>query len=254
MPINRRPVLTQATPVVPLPISGSNTMSPGLLQLMMWSFANLSGKTAGCPVLLFLSAGISQTLYLAPNSFTFLPILAPFFCRSSPLAFCLCVPLTAVPAHLFFLSQIRFTLFGVPLLKINIYSKQAIYLFLCVKGLAFCQIMVSWRLKPQSINHNACLNDVPVSLPLMVASPITQTTTPPSAVTRYNSFAMALNFSKFHWSMFPLYVRRLSYGGDVTVRSMLPSGIPFISSRQSPCINSICINPPYTSVHPAQCQ
>ena len=50
---------------------------------------------------------------------------------------------------------------------------------------------VSCRLKPTSLKNKACLNEVPVSLPLIVASPTTQTTTPPCFVTRYNSLATA---------------------------------------------------------------
>jgi hypothetical protein len=51
-------------------------------------------------------------------------------------------------------------------------------------------VQVSCKLKPHSIKNNACLKLVPVSLPSIVASPTTQTTTPPSLVTLYNSFAI----------------------------------------------------------------
>src|SRR5690606_11313303 len=56
-------------------------------------------------------------------------------------------------------------------------------------------------------------------LPFTVASFTTHTTTPPCFDTRYNSFASA---SKFQSN--PLYVRRLSYGGEVTVKSIHSSG------------------------------
>src|SRR5699024_3023560 len=67
----------------------------------------------------------------------------------------------------------------------------------------------------------ACVNDVNVSQPSFVASFTTHTTTPPRFVTRYNSFASA---SKSQSN--PLYVRRLSYGGEVTVKSIHSSGNP----------------------------
>src|SRR5574344_1342891 len=104
-----------------------------------------------------------------------------------------------------------FAVLGFPLLKINIYSNMFSYLFIDPMDEQFClfHIIVSCRLKPISLKYNACLNDVPVSLPLIVASPTTHTTTPPCFVTRYNSFAISWNFSKLHWDMLPLYVLRL---------------------------------------------
>jgi hypothetical protein len=61
-------------------------------------------------------------------------------------------------------------------------------------------IIVSCKLKPISLKYKACLKLVPVSLPFIVASPITQTITPPFFVTRNNSFAI---FSKS--KTYPLY-------------------------------------------------
>ena len=69
------------------------------------------------------------------------------------------------------------------------------YLFLCWKGEHFCHIIVSCKLNPISLKYNACLKLVPVSLPFIVWSPTTQTTTPPFLVILNNSFAM---FSKSH--------------------------------------------------------
>src|SRR5690625_910010 len=190
MPINLRPLSKAILPVVPLPMNGSKTVSPSFDQLMIWSCANFSGKTAGCFVLLVLAGVIFQMLYLAPYSLTFLPILLPLDLTFFPLLV-IPPPPTTHPAYLFFLSQMRFADFLNPLEKTNIYSKAWMYLFLCWKGEHFCQIIVSCSRNPHSLAQSACLNDVPVSLPLIVAYPTTHTTTPPSLVTRYKSLIAA---------------------------------------------------------------
>src|SRR5699024_6916107 len=115
------------------------------------------------------------------------------------------------------LSSLRSLTFCIfPLVNTNIYSKVWLYRIVLGNGAyPLSYIIVSWSLNPISLKNNACLNDVPVSLPFTVASPTTHTTTPPSFVTRYNSSAIP---SKSHSN--PLYLRKLSYGGDVTVKSI----------------------------------
>jgi hypothetical protein len=49
MPMNERPSLAHATPVVPLPRNGSRTVSPSSVHVVMWSDAKLCGIGAGCP-------------------------------------------------------------------------------------------------------------------------------------------------------------------------------------------------------------
>jgi hypothetical protein len=78
------------------------------------------------------------------------------------------------------------------------------------------QIIVSCNRNPISMNRNACRKLVPVSLPSIVASATTHTTTPPGLMTRHNSAATP---SKSHEC--PPYVRRLSYGG-ITIVTLSP--------------------------------
>lgn len=47
MPVNRLPVLTQATPVEPLPIAKSSTVLPGLLYVHIKSSSNATGFWVG---------------------------------------------------------------------------------------------------------------------------------------------------------------------------------------------------------------
>src|SRR5690606_17329824 len=96
-------------------------MSPGLDHESIWSSANFSGNTAGCLLPFFPVLCIVHVLYRTPNSLT-LRLLCPTFRLVVPSA-CLTVPCTAVPAHLFGLSSIRFTVLGLPFDRMNIYSK-----------------------------------------------------------------------------------------------------------------------------------
>src|SRR5699024_5813877 len=122
-----------ATAVVPLPMNGSNTTSPLLDQLIMWSLANASGKMAGClcAVKSFAACPLPlkylQTFVLTPNSLIFLfPLLV------NPPSFSLLVIFPVlVPAQIFGLSSKMFTVLGRPLVKMNIYSKELKYLPLC---------------------------------------------------------------------------------------------------------------------------
>ena len=106
------------------------------------------------------------------------------------------LPQFVQPAHLFFLSQIRLAVLGLPLEKTNMYSKTCEYLLpvLLAGKVApfFSYNIVSCNFKPHSsMKYNACLNDVPVSLPSYVASPTTQTITPPFANFLVNNFAIS---------------------------------------------------------------
>src|SRR5690606_16208705 len=60
-----------------------------------------------------------------------------------------------------------------------------------------------------------------------------QTITPPGTINLDKSLAMLLKISKFH-SRESLYVLILSYGGDVTTRSIDSSSMLDICSRHSP--------------------
>ena len=83
---------------------------------------------------------------------------------------------------------------GLPLEKTNIYSNAGSYLLLDCGSVLLLHIIVSCKKKPHcSTKKIDCLNDVKVSLPFTVASFITQTNTPPSLVTLYNSFAISSN-------------------------------------------------------------
>src|SRR5690625_78792 len=118
---------------------------------------------------------------------------------------CLNVPDSDLPACLFSRNS-PLNVFGRPFEKTNIYSNCCSYR-LCVNGIGFffAYIIVSCSRNPSSINRKACRKLVPVSLPFTVASPTTHTTTPPSLVIRYHSFAV---HSKSHSN--PLYARKLS--------------------------------------------
>ena len=71
------------------------------------------------------------------------------------------------------------------------------------------------------MKYNACLIEVPVFPPFSVLSSTFQIKIPPSFKTLDNSFAIASNFSLFQQSLHVLlYVLKLSYGGDVTIKSI----------------------------------
>ena len=120
IPIKFLPVFTQATPVVPLPIKQSRTVSPSLLQEIIWSLANCSGNTAGCFLFLLLFSGqIFQTLCRCPSACISFPMQDCFLVLPS---FCLIVPCIFQPADTFSLSFIGLNVFGFPFENTNIYS------------------------------------------------------------------------------------------------------------------------------------
>src|SRR5699024_12413299 len=107
------------------------------------------------------------------------------------LPLCVFLPQFVCPAHLFSLSQIKFPVPIFPLVNTNIYSNICVYLLESLLAgnddVFFSCIIVSCRLKPASINFNACLTLLPDSLPLIVASPTTQTTIHQYLTTLYRS-------------------------------------------------------------------
>jgi hypothetical protein len=88
-------------------------------------------------------------------------------------------------------------------------------------------------LKPTSLKNIACLNDVSDLVPFRFQSFTIHTTTPPSLVIQYNATAI---YGKSKYVLFS-YLRILSYGGEVIVRSMVSLGIRSIVYKQF----SLCI-------------
>lgn len=211
-----RLVRIQAMAVVPEPMNGSNTSSSSCVHVSTWSMANCVGNGAGCftPLKLVVYFQMLVLGDLSGTGFFSLPEKS------------LC------PAHLFTLSHIRFAV-GLPFEKINIYSKICVYLLLFLLAgkveLFFSNIIVSCRFKPNDMKCSACLKLLPVSVPLITASPTTQTITPEGLMMRTSSFAIDSNGNTK-----PSYSRRLSYGGDVKTISTDSSASVFIRSMQSP--------------------
>lgn len=74
--------------------------------------------------------------------------------------------------------------------------------------------------KPISLKYSTCLNAVPVLLPFSVLSLTFHTITPPGFSVLASSLAIFWNFSWFQVLPAPLYFLSVSYGGEVTTRSM----------------------------------
>ena len=144
MPMKLRFANIAILPVVPLPTNGSKTVSPSLLHVLMWSSANCSGNGAGCSVLSLKLVTYFHIFVLGEKSGTSL--------FNFPLK-------SFHPPHKLCLSQIKLCVFGLPLLKTNIYSKICVYLFdFAFAGyvlLFFSKIMVSCSLNPASMKVNA---------------------------------------------------------------------------------------------------
>src|SRR5665648_360042 len=73
IPMNSRPSITQATPVVPLPMKGSSTTSPGLATRRTSQRINWTGLQVGCKLpcsrtLALILSGVSDTTVFAPRT------------------------------------------------------------------------------------------------------------------------------------------------------------------------------------------
>ena len=137
-----------------------------------------------------MATGTFHTLSL----FLYLPTLKSGTLSLFPLA-CFLAPLTISPSILVSTSFSRLTVLILPLENTNIYSNELLYARLDpkLKQFGLCQIIVSCRLNPNSLNISACWKEDPLSLPFDVESATIQTNTPPFFVIRYNSLAVLQN-------------------------------------------------------------